>query len=360
MIVLHVDSEKTWRGGQQQVAYLTQAMLEAGHTPIVAARGGSELQARMEKLGVKVLPLNYALGGPLAAMQLASFCKKNKIDLVHTHSSRAHSVAALATHFGKMPPIIVSKRTDFPVKRGGFSRGKYENKNVKKIICVSKKIADIVKETLGDDQRTVTVHSGVDPKRFEVPQKDLGTELGLDPEAFLIGNTSAIADQKDYFTFIKTAKELVNHSENIRFVIFGDGPMAQEIKNFAGEQGLQDKVIFTGFRDDLPALLSSLDLFLMTSKTEGLGTSLLDAMLCRVPIVATKAGGIPEIVIHEKTGLLTEIGDVEALTSACLRLINNPDLAKTLAQNAYDMASGEFHRSTTAQKTINIYKEILS
>ena len=359
MKVIHVDSERTWRGGQQQVAYLVEGMLEQGHTPIVAARKGSELEKRMREIGVQVLPLNYVAGGIVGAKQLNAFCRQNQIDFVHVHSSRAHSLATLASLLGKFAPIIVSKRTDFPVKASGFSHWKYKSARVKKILCVSERIAEIAKKTLGPDGRVVAVHSGVDPDRFDVEKKNLRAEVGLADDTILIGNTSAIADQKDYFTFIRTAKRLLEQRPELRFVIFGDGPMSEQIKNFAKEQGVEKEVIFTGFRNDLPALLPNLDLFLMTSKTEGLGTSLLDAMICRVPIVATRTGGIPEIVRHEKTGLIAEVGDVDELARLSARMLEDKELRDRLVENAYSMATRDFHRKMTARKTIEIYESLL-
>src|SRR5690606_28856874 len=122
-------------------------------------------------------------------------------------------------------------------------------------------------------------------------------------------NTSALAEHKDFPTFIKTAKALTSKYSDLYFVIYGDGPLKEEIKNLIEAEKLEKKVILAGFQKNLETVIGSADLFLITSKDEGLGTSILDAFSAKLPVVATRAGGIPEIVIHEKTGSTSSIGD---------------------------------------------------
>ena len=164
---------------------------------------------------------------------------------------------------------------------------------------------------------------------------------------------------KDYFTFLKVAKEVTEKNERIKFLIIGDGPMTEEIKAFSDELGLKGKVIFTGFINNIPNVLLQLDLFFMPSKEEGLGTSLLDAMICKVPIVSTRAGGIPEIVIDGETGFCGEVGDVALLADMILKLLADQSTQEKFVTNAYNMVLNKFDYRTTAEKTLKAYKEVL-
>ena len=277
---------------------------------------------------------------------LKQYVKQNKIDLIHCHTSNAHTLAYYSGLFGMHRPIIVSKRTDFPIR----SAKKYNHKDIAAVLCVSDKINEITTNSIVDKNKVHTVYSGIDPSRFNVIQKSLKEMLGISKESVLIGNCSAIADQKDYFTFLDVAKKLPHYE----FVIIGSGPLEKEVMNYASTLNLKN-IHFTGFMNDIESYLSSLDLFLITSKTEGLGTSILDAMICKIPVVATKAGGIPEIVIDRKTGLLEEIGNSQRLSQNVENLISNSQLREKLCQEAFKNVSVNFTKEATADATYQIY-----
>jgi L-malate glycosyltransferase len=173
----------------------------------------------------------------------------------------------------------------------------------------------------------------------------------------LIGNTSALEDHKDYFTFIDTVALLKNGIDFKAFVI-GDGSLTDELKKYASEKGVSAHIIFTGFRKDILKVLPALDIFLMTSKEEGLGTSILDAFAANVPVVATRAGGIPEMVLHEETGLLANIGDAKTLSDHIVSISSNASLRLTLINGA-TLKLDEFSKEKTAALTLAHYQEIL-
>ena len=174
----------------------------------------------------------------------------------------------------------------------------------------------------------------------------------------IVGNTSAISDQKDYFTFVKVAEKLIKEERKVHFFIVGDGPHRTVIEDYVKEKGLEEKITFTGFVDNIIEELPSLDIFLFTSKTEGLGTSVLDAMAARVPIVASSAGGVSEMVNHEENGLLYPVGDVEGITDGVNRFLENLDFAESMAKEAQKTVK-DFSKEKTAKRTVEVYKEIL-
>ncbi len=210
-------------------------------------------------------------------------------------------------------------------------------------------------------EKCVTVHSGIDLRRFSIPfdKSKIRREFNLPETAWLIGNTSALADHKDYFTFLDTARLIVDQGLYCRFIIMGEGDMKAELQSYTRKLELENHIVFTGFRHDLPELLPGLDVFLITSKTEGLGTSILDAWACKVPVVATEAGGIPEMVEHEITGLLSPVKDSSSLASHVIKYVKNPNLTREISESAYLKLHKFFTKKQTAEKTLEVYQEIM-
>jgi len=361
MKILHLNSEKSWRGGEQQMAYLASELKENGASSILGFHADNErLNEFCKKNEFAIVHLPFGGIQLFAALKLKFWLKKNKVDIIHTHTAKAHTVAVWANIFGARTPVVVSKRTDFKVK----SPYKFQHKCVKAILCVSQMIEKITREGLHPKKRDLvkTVHSGVDLTRFDsMMQISLKEKYEIPSSKILVGNCSAIADHKDYKTFVDTA-QILNEEfpDTFHFIIIGDGPLKEEIEDYCENKMLMAKFTFTGFITDIELHLKSLDFFLMTSKEEGLGTSLLDAMLCEIPIVSTNAGGIPEIVIHEQTGLLAGIKDAEALADNIERLVDDQDLKNIIIKNAKDQVVKEYSKEHTCEKTLKVYRDIIT
>ncbi|MEM9389910.1 MAG: glycosyltransferase [Bacteroidota bacterium] len=357
--ILHLGSEASWRGGEQQIAYLIEELVNAGHTCEILGRDNSAFEHHASEENLQFYGASYSGVGLVKTTFLLKKIS-SKYDIVHAHSGKSHTLAFFALLAGMRTPVVLSRRVDFVPKSNFFTLWKYNHLGIKRIIGVSNAITEIMRSYLTEKkERCVTIHSGVDLRRFsEVKKKSLRSTLELPEGCFIVGNTSALADHKDYFTFLRVAEVLSNKDDAYHFVIMGDGPMAEEVKSFARDLNLMNRVTFTGFINSIPEVLSDLNLFLMTSKTEGLGTSILDAFASRVPVVATRAGGIPEMVIHESTGLTAEVGDVNALAMNIERLKGNVQLTQELVSNASSKLL-EFTKEQTAKKTQDVYYEVL-
>ncbi|PRY16171.1 glycosyltransferase involved in cell wall biosynthesis [Pontibacter ummariensis] len=361
MRVLHLVSEKTWRGGEQQVAYLIEELLQQGAACYVACRRNTPFEAYCQKRQVPYISLPFANEFDLVtAQQIKRYCQKQHIDLVHAHSGHAHAISVWAHLLGNKRPIILSRRVDFPVKDNALSQFKYNYKGIRRIICVSDKIKEVVSQSLKHPELCVTIHSGIDMNRFADSHRSqkLHREFNLPPQQKLIGNISAIAPHKDYFTFVDTAAVLLQQRTDLTFFVVGDGPLREQVEAYVQGKHLQGKVIFTGFRNDVPQLMPELDVFLITSETEGLGTTILDAFSCRTPVVATAAGGIPEIVQHEQTGMLAPIKDSGSLAHFVQQVLQRPALREHVVEQAYQKVL-EFTKEQTALKTLAVYREVL-
>ena len=362
MKVLHISTPASWRGGEQQAAYLAVALKKEGVSQCILTPDGSELSQRLSDAGI---PFSFfssrGLFGFKLASQIQQLCKSEKFDLIHTHDSHAHSAAVIShAFFGNTVPLVVSRRVDFAVSSSPFSAWKYNHPAVKRIICVSDMIRQITAPAIRNKEVLRVVHSGIDLSRYSVipAARILQQELGLPERTFLVGNLSALADHKDYPTFIKVAKLVTTQHPDIHFIIAGEGPEEKNIRNIISQEQLEQHVHLLGFRKDVPQVMKSLDVFLITSQTEGLGTIILEAFAAGVPVVATRAGGIPELVEDEQTGLSAEVGDAAKLAKDILRIFGDAALRQRLSERAA-MKVQEFTFSTTAAKTKAIYEEVL-
>lgn len=356
MKVLHLSSEKSWRGGEQQIAYLIGELKNHGVESLVALRKGSNFESFCQKEGIPYEAMSFSNEFDLGtALKVKTYAQKNQVDVVHLHTGKGHGIGVLASVLGMKIPLVLSKRTDFPIKPNVFSRFKFNYSGIKKILCVSKKIKEVIDVELKNTSISVPVYSGVDLHKFKFEKKHFFHDLlGISHHLKLVGNTAAISPHKDYFTFVKVAEKVCAENPDVRFLVIGSGPMESEIKAFVQDRKLTDKVLFTGFINNLPEVLFNLDVFLITSNEEGLGTSILDAHACGVPVVATRAGGIPEIVIDGISGTTAPIGDVESLAKAVKARLSDHELFQ-----AKEFVKG-FSKEATAQKTLEIYRDIVS
>lgn len=358
--ILHISTPKSWRGGEQQLAYLLEE-LKGKCENFVICTEDSEMSKYCESRGHDFMTAKKRFSlDPAFASTVISFCKEKDIQLIHTHDSHAHSLAILAAKlFGNDIPIVVSRRVDFPIERSWFSHFKYNHPLVRRILCVSEEIKHITAKGLNDPSVLRTVYSGIDLNKFSVRSGKLRRELGISDDTYIIGNTSALADHKDYFTFVDAAEIALKEDPDLLFLIIGKGPKEDEISSYIRVKELENSIKMIGFRNDIPQILADLDLFMITSKTEGLGTSILDAFASGVPVLATDAGGIPELVDNGKSGVLCEVGDKRNLATELLRLRKDLALRQLLIEGAREKVK-QFSKSKTAEETLKVYSELLN
>lgn len=363
MNILHVSSTKSWRGGEQQIAYLVEGVAQKGGKQWVFCVADSKMESYCLKKKINHFTYQKKSSFSLStAKQIKQICVKNSIDIIHTHDSHGLTFTVLAASvFSNKPAVIVSRRVDFPIGQNIFSKWKYNHPSIEKILTVSGFIKNLIAPKIKNQEKIEVVYDGIDKKRFLYENSGiLHRAYEIDSDVKLIGNVAAIAPHKDYYTFVKTAEEfLKTTNQKVLFFIIGADDGEQEgIEQLIVEKNLQDKIILTGFRNDIPKILPELDIFLFTSKEEGLGTSILDAFACGVPVVATRAGGIPETVIHQETGLIAEVGDVEQLAKNIKLVLSNKTLAENLIKNAKSFVN-QFSIEKMVTNTYKVYEDVL-
>lgn len=365
--ILHVSTARTWRGGEQQLAYLAERLASAGVPQLVVCAAGSALERACRARSVDVVAVTRRFGvDPLFAWALAREARRRGPAVVHAHDAHAHAAAVLAAAvFGLAAPIVVHRRVDFGIGGSAWSRWKYRHPAVRRILCVSHAIAGIVRRDVGDDDRIRVVHDGIDLARFAPgapvpggrPQDALRRAHGIPAGVPLIGNVAALVDHKDHVTFVETAARLLAGGLDARFVVVGEGPLRADLEALAAARGLAGRLVFAGFRDDVPEVLRELDAFLFTSKEEGLGSSIVEAFAAGVPVVATRAGGIPELVEDGVSGLLAPIRDPQALAGAVRRVLEDAPLRRRLVEGAARRARA-LTADRMAAETLALYDEV--
>jgi glycosyltransferase involved in cell wall biosynthesis len=356
--LFHIDAGREWRGGQRQALFLVRELQKKGYPFCLVVQPDSPLHEKAAGDGIPVLPIRMKSEMDLVAvLKLARAMKRHGCVLAHFHDAHAVSVGAAASSLAKVPIRIISRRVDFPVK----SRHKYV-KNVDAVIAISEEVRKVLIMGGVPEALIEVVPSGIDFAPFrEVTERDfLRREFGFAPDDFLVGIVAQLEDHKGHKDLIDAAKVIKDHAPKVKIIIVGEGSLRMELDRQVRDLSVDDVVYFLGFREDVPRILASIDLFVLSSRMEGLGSSLMDAMASRLPVVATQAGGIPEVVIHRETGLLVPPRDPQALAQAILKLYLDKALASRLAQRGFEVVHQKFSAEAMALRIILIYERLAS
>ena len=360
MFSLHIDTARTWRGGQNQVLLTVLGLRALGHRTMLVAHPAGELRQRARE-GLDLVPLTPKTEMDLsAAWRLSRLIKQLKPEIVHAHDPHGVAMAALAlsmsTQLAK-PPLVASRRVDFRLKGNALSRWKY--RQVDCFICVSDAIRTMVIADGVPAERVVTVHEGIDLGRVEAaPPADLHAELWLPRHAPIVGNIAALVHHKGQRHLIEAAAIVVRTIPDARFVMAGEGELRPQLERQIKDRRLEKHVFLTGFRPDVLSVLKAFDVFVMSSVTEGLGTSLLDAMACGKPIVATTAGGMPEVVADGLNGLLVPPRDHDAMAAAIVRLLGSEALRREMGAEGQTRARTRFSVERMVRDTLAVYRRV--
>ena len=364
MNILHINSERSWRGGELQLAYLMEEMKELEQINFfVMGKSGSKLQAWCEARGVhfEAAPLR---GGAdiVTGFRIKQFCKAYKIDITHAHTSHAHSAMLYAGLMGCKVKMVLHRRVSFPVKDRWLARLKYRHKMIGAIICISKDVKRVLEQTLPNDERLVLIYDSISSLRFKTIdyKRTFHERYRLPASKHIVVNTSAISHEKDYMTFVDTAEIVLRSDLDVVFLIVGEGDERRSVEDYVIQKNLSKSIYFLGFVDDVSGVFKHASLLLMTSKKEGLGTAILEAFYHRVPVVATSAGGIPEIVRHKETGMLASVSDSREAARHVETVLANSQLDNELAENGYRLVNELFTSSRMCEETLAVYKKIMS
>jgi glycosyltransferase involved in cell wall biosynthesis len=339
------------------VLYLLRGLAARGWPVLLATPPDGVLASRAGDLGGARIPVTARGDLDLrAARRLRA--SLGAADILHLHTGRAHALGLLAA-WGRRPRprLVVSRRVDFPIHGGAAGRLKYRH-GVDRFIAVSEAVRRVLLEGGVSEDRVVTVHSGIDPERMRVPPDPAGLrrELSVPQGTKLLGFIGALVGHKAPEHLVAALARL---PEGVHGVFAGEGALEADLRRRVRSLNLEPRVHFLGVREDVPRLMRSIDVFVLPSRTEGLGTSVLDAMAAGTPVVATRAGGIPEMVEDAVSGLLVPPDDPEALAGALRRVLNDAALRAGLIRGAAGRL-GEFTADRMVEGTLAVYHSVLS
>jgi len=366
MFSLHVDTARTWRGGQNQVLLTVNGLRAIGQRAALVAHPDGELRRRAAE-GLELIPIAPRTEMDLtAAWRFSRVLKRLNPDVIHAHdphgvamASLALSVTAGATKERPLPPLVASRRVDFHLKGNSFSRWKY-----RQVDCFIAASEAIRKMLVGDGvpaAQTVTVHEGIDVDHVvAAPPVNVHEAFWLPHHAPVVGNVAALVPHKGQRYLIDAAHLVVQEVPDARFIILGEGELREHLERQVREHHLEKHVLLPGFRTDVLGCIKGVDVFVMSSVTEGLGTSLLDAMACARPIVATEAGGIPEIVEDGVNGLLVPPRDAPALAAAIVRALRDQTLRERMGKAGFERVNERFTVERMVEQTGAVYHRLVS
>lgn len=353
--VLQLTTEMGWRGGENQVLLLATGLASSasGWRSVLAAPPDSPLARASEAAGVATVPLAVrARWHAGASRAVRDLLRTHRVDVVHAHTSRAHSLAALACA-GSQVPLVVTRRVDFPMKRGPLAWWKYRHA-VTQFAAVSQAVARVLAAGGVPPGRITVIPDGIDFDRFPATTTSVRREFMLPDDALVVGITAQLTDHKDHRTLLHAWAAVEKAVPQAWLLIVGHGELEHELKAFAVSRNLR-QVVFTGFRTDVNQLLRGMDLFTLTSHHEGLGSSVMDAMYCGLPVVATRAGGLPELVRDGETGLLVPVGDHAAVADALVQLLRDAARRHRYGAQAHRHARDTFAAATMVRRYAELY-----
>jgi glycosyltransferase involved in cell wall biosynthesis len=371
MKILYLVTQSSWGGAQKYVFDLATNLPE-NFAITVACGGNGMLIDKLKTVGINVKifknlvrPIN-PIRDFICFWQLWRFIRREKFDIVHTNSSKAEILGNLAARVAGVKKIFFTAHGFvFNEPQNKYKREiyiwleKFANKFSRKIIAVSNfDRQTALQENICPVEKIVTVHNGLDCDKFEraiavsVNQRE---KLGLSPGNFVVGTVANFYPVKGLKYFISAAALVVEKIPNARFVIVGEGELRLDMEKQIRDLNLEKTVILTGFQADLCGFLPAFDLFVLPSLKEGFPYALLEAQVAGLPIIATRVGGVPEIIIDYSNGLLIEKANESALAQKIIQAYQDENLRKNISQKGKYEVKKKFDLRLMIEKTSLIY-----
>ena len=351
---VQIDGNRGWGGGQVQSLGLALALSARGEETWFVAHSGSELASRLKGtyLSWETMSLRGA-AGLLDSRRLLRRLRDWNPDIVHIHDSASQGPAGLAARLAGKPKVVVTRRTEFPVRGGWLGRAKYALCDC--VICISEAVRRRCLEAGLPETKLKVVPDFVDCRHFDPDAAP--TEERDGPRTIAI--VGRLAQTKGHRVLLKAMREVAKAAPEARLVIYGEGEEKDSLQREAAAAGLGERVTFAGFAADVRPALAAADVFVMPSLSEGLGVAVLEAMAMAKPVVVSNAGGLPESVVDGETGLVVPAGDAAALAAALISLLGDRDRARAMGQAGRRRALEHYDRPHVVGRIAALYEELL-
>jgi len=368
MKILQANFHTKWGGQAAVVFLLSRALAQRGHEVTVAAPRDSHLARRAADAGLPVfdeaafLARGWAPGILADSRRLQSLLRAQRFDIVHTNGSPDGWALTAALRSTRLPAVVVRTRHNLKrIRRDPVNRWFYSSAT-DHVVAVSTAIRrHVLASGICAASQVTVIHPALDLDAFvpgAAPREEMRRELGLDNGQLVVGTSARLEVQKGIDFLLRAFQRIVQRQPQARLVIAGHGKQRQALEALARELGLAGRARFCGFRSDIPAVLAALDVFALTSRTEGFGVALAEAMAVGLPAIATRVDGVMDIVSDGVDGVLVDYGDVAGLADALVRLLRDPDERRRLGAAASRRARA-FSPEATAKRHEELYRELL-
>jgi len=369
--ICHIISGDLWAGAEIQVAGTAAFLADQPSVQLHAVLfNDGQLAGELRRLGVPVTIIDETRTSIIGILrQLTRFLEAYEFDVVHTHKYKDGVLGAIAATYAGVPHVV---RTIHGLSEpfAGWQRLKswlYETVDriilqhcADLVIAVSTRMAEMLRESGFRPTMVTCIHNGVDLREVRATRsrEEVRDELGIAPEAVLIGTAGRLSPIKGHAGLLRAAKLMLRADSLAKFLIVGDGPLREQLTAQAAELHMDGACRFLGTRTDVYDLVSAMDIFVLPSLNEGIPMALLEAMALGKPVVAADVGGIPEVVRHGVNGVLVPAGDDRALADACLELARNPQWAHALGARARRTIADIFSRDRSGETLLLAYRSI--
>jgi len=368
--VLHLSSNVGIFGAENVILTLAKEMRSSKFTPIIGVLRNefnphTELaeEAKRNNIETEIFPCKGKLDFRTIKL-IRNFSRVKNIRILHSHGYKSNFYGLLASRNTDLKLVSTCHnwiRTDRRLRLYSHV-DKFILKFFKKIVTVSDELKQEIFKIASPDQEVITINNGIYLKDFDKESEGTGElkkNLGVSPDCKLIGTVGRLSCEKGYDYLLNAAKVLITQFPNIEFLIAGDGPQRKELEEIVAKLQINHKVIFTGHVDKISSIYPLIDIYVISSTSEGLPISLLEAMAFKKPIIATRVGSIPKVLNHGKEGILIEPANDSELANAIKDLFCNEAKARELGKNAYTRVATDFSSAAMAAKYLNLYETMI-
>lgn len=364
--ILHVISKLPVGGVENQLWTILRKYDRKRLRPFVCSLSDKgEIGKEIEEFGIEVIPLKklkHRFDWTIVK-DIYNIIKTRNVKIVRTHQYHANLYGRLAAWLAKVPCIVASVHNVYTIDRKFHRRliNRFLAKCSDTVVAVSETVKKdvLTYDGLSEDKVRV-IYNGIDTDRFlNLNGSLIRSKLGISSEAPVVGTVGRLTLQKGQKYLIDAVSKIKEKFPRIMLLIVGDGPMKEELQNYAKTHGLNEHVIFTGSRRDVPALLAAMDIFVLPSLWEGLPNALLEAMVSGKPIIATDRPSIREIVSSEEIGILTPSENSDALANSIELVLNNKPLSENLSKAAQEKAFSSFTIEITVNRYLSLFENIM-
>lgn len=367
MNILHISGVLKWGGGENHIQNLCFELAQSNPevNNIILCVEGGQFHQKLNKLNIKFFTARRLRRIDFNFIStIIKLCKQESIDLIHLHDPTAMQLAIIADHFSNLPSFVLSKKISYPIRKNVLTLYKYNYKKIKRYLCVSDETHEVLAKGVKAKEKIITLYHGtrIDNKSDVTPFK-LRERLAIPEDVKIVGNIANHYPAKDLFTYVRTINRLINEygHRGVHFVQIGShADQTPEIMSLVKQYNLESYVSFLGFAENASNFIPQFDIGFMSSKLEGIAQFLYECFYHRVPIVTTNAGGAAEIIKQGETGFIAEKGDDQALAQHLAYVLDHPEEAKVIAENGNRLLFSQYITPVMAQKTLAVYKEVLS